>query len=107
MNEIRHEKVEVPDIQLLGELGWGMASVRPSHEIAESLGVNQRAIGFIVGRLRKAGCPIGSVHGSGYYLIQTDEELEDTISHIEARKRGIDATINALREAYAENRSGV
>ena len=104
MSKISHEKVGVPDVKLLGELGWGISSIRPGHEIAKALGVHQRSVGFMVGRLRKAGCPIGSVHGGGYYLIQTDEELEDTVAHIEGRKRGIDATVAALREAHSENR---
>lgn len=70
--------------------------------LARKLGVPQRTIGFMVSRLRQHGFLVGSIHGEGYYLIQTEDELDDTIRHIEKRKAGIDRTLNALRTAFEE-----
>lgn len=81
-------------------LRHGRNNVRSSYALAEELGVPQRTVGFAVNRLRKAGHLIGSVHGEGYYLIDTPEELAETIEHIEKRKAGIDATVASLRASF-------
>lgn len=86
---------------LLGLLKGGRRNVRSSYDLARHVGISQRSVGFSVNRLRRRGHPIGSVHGEGYYLIETEAELAATIDHIERRKRGIDQTIAALREGFA------
>lgn len=78
----------------------GKANVKSSYELAYLTDIPQREIGFVVSDLRKQGYLIGSVHGQGYYLIETEEELEHTIGHISKRKAGIDATIKALEESW-------
>jgi biotin operon repressor len=61
--------------------------------------MSQRAIGGVVHRAREMGVAVGSVHGEGYYIIETDEELEETIAHIERRARGLRETVELLRIA--------
>lgn len=88
------------EARLVTLLPGGSGSPMSSYEVAAAMGVPQRSVGFMVSRLRKLGYPIGSVHGEGYYLIETREELEATIDHIERRKRGIDQTVDALRYGF-------
>ena len=85
---------------LTDTLGRGRDNVTSSYTIATRLGVPQQTIGFMVNDLRKQGHLIESVYGEGYYLIETAEELADTIRHIEQRKAGIDRTIRALEGAW-------
>lgn len=85
---------------LISLLGVGRSGVRSSYDLSRELGVNQRAIGFMVSNLRQQGYLIGSVHGEGYFLINTQEELDSTINHIARRKAGIDRTIKALTGAW-------
>jgi biotin operon repressor len=92
------------DNTLLSKLEPGAERVKSSYVLARETGVAQRAIGFMVNRLRREGHLIGSIHGEGYYLIATEDELDSTIAHIEARKVGIDQTIEALEDAW-ESRS--
>lgn len=95
------------DSKLLKLLRKGARRIRSSYELADILGVSQRNIGFMVSRLRKDGNPIGSIHGLGYYIISTEEELAATVEHIERRKKGIDQTIKNLTEAYRGSSRGV
>lgn len=85
---------------LLSLLRLGKGKVRSSHELSRLIGEPQKSIGFAVSALRQEGHAIGSVHGEGYYLIETVEELEETIAHISKRKAGIDRTIAALRSGF-------
>lgn len=107
MTEIVHAADRGIDASLLELLGEGKDAARSSFDLAQKLEVNQRAIGFMVSRLRKAGHLIGSVHGGGYYLITSRAELDETIHHIEIRKRGIDATIAALRGSFESEEQAV
>lgn len=95
-----------PHDALLKLLKPGKRSVMSSYELARRIGVNQRAVGFMVSDLRLGGEPVGSVHGEGYYIIESPDELAETIEHIERRKRGIDRTVQALISGFSE-RKGV
>lgn len=86
---------------VLAALRPGRAAVTSSYAIARQVGMPQRSVGFAVNRLRREGHLIGSVHGEGYYLIETETELAETLEHIEVRKRGIDRTLRALTESWA------
>ena len=83
-------------------LPYGRAHRRSSYDLARSAGIPQRSVGFAVNRLRRQGILVGSVHGEGYYLIETASELAETLEHIERRKRGIDLTLAALRHTAEE-----
>lgn len=86
--------------RLVRQLGKGRANIRGGHDLAEALGVSQRMIGGVVHRAREQGALVGSSHGEGYYLIQTRDELDATIAHIERRARGLRETITLLRDAF-------
>lgn len=86
--------------RLLAHLRLGKSGVRSSHELSVLAGIRQRSVGFVVSDLRRGGTLVGSAHGEGYYLISNERELHDTMDHIEARKRGIDMTLDALRNAW-------
>ncbi len=88
--------------RLLRHLRRGRLQVRSSHSLARLIGVHQRSVGFIVSGLRREGVLVGSVHGEGYYIIQTQEELDETMGHIAARKRGIDMTLDAISSAWRQ-----
>ena len=90
------------DEYLLRFLRNGKAGIRSSYELASCMGVGQKTIGFKVSSLRKKGYLIGSVHGEGYYFISSQDELDETVAHIERRKAGIDRTISALNGAWSE-----
>lgn len=83
-------------------LDYGRAHLRSSYDLARRAGIPQRSIGFAVNELRRQGVLVGSVHGEGYYLIETAAELAETLEHIERRKRGIDLTLAALRHTADE-----
>ena len=58
--------------ELLSILLPGRDGILDSYSLAACLGVNQRAIGSLVNELRQRGHLVGSAHGRGYYLIQSD-----------------------------------
>jgi hypothetical protein len=81
-------------------LGLGRAACRSSYSIARQIGVPQRSVGFIANAARRKGYAVGSAHGEGYFMIETREELDATIGHIEGRIHGIRLTIEALEDAW-------
>lgn len=78
----------------------GLANIISGHEVGRRAGIRQRAVGPIVTMLRHKGHLIGSVHGKGYYMIETLQEFYATRSHIEGRKAAIDETIACLDESW-------
>lgn len=81
------------------QLRPGLAAIRSSYDLAVAIGVNQRAVGYIARDARLEGHAVGSAHGHGYYLIETEAERAATIAHLESRARGILDTVKALRNA--------
>jgi|SRR6185503_10108615 len=90
----------------LASLGHGRDDVRSSYWLAGRIGVGQRSVGFIANAARRQGHLVGSVHGEGYYLIETQDELDATISHIEIRIAGIQRTIMQLRHSWSQQQNG-
>lgn len=98
-------------LSLLHLLHLGSENMLTGYKVAELLGVHQRAVGGIVHRARELGICVGSAHGLGYYLVETEEELEETIHHIEKRISGLRETAALLRanwdkEKPVEKRAG-
>lgn len=87
--------------RLLALLRPGVDNIASSYELASQLHVNQREVGYLVKDLRHAGHLIGSVHGGGYYLIETEGEYETTREHLVSRINGGLATIDKLDQAWA------
>jgi hypothetical protein len=50
------------------------------------------------------GICVGSAHGLGYYLVETREELDETIAHIERRISGLRETVSLLRIGFDKER---
>jgi hypothetical protein len=76
----------------IASLGLGRDACRSSYSISRQIGTPQRSIGFIANAARRGGHLVGSVHGEGYYLIETRDEFDATISHIAGRVAGIQRT---------------
>ncbi len=90
--------------RLVDLLGRGREAIKGGHQIAGELGISQRAVGGVVHRAREMGVPVGSVHGEGYYIIENEGELEETIAHIERRARGLRETVELLRIGWEKGR---
>lgn len=71
-----------------------------SPEIAERLGIKQNLIGGLINDMRRQGALVGSVNGLGYYKIQNEDQLLDTIAHIVKRIGGIQDTVTTLYDNY-------
>jgi hypothetical protein len=89
----------------IASLGLGRDACRSSYSISRQIGTPQRSIGFIANAARRGGHLVGSVHGEGYYLIETRDEFDATISHIAGRVAGIQRTIGCLEDSWSARSS--
>jgi hypothetical protein len=78
----------------------GRANAIGSDELARIAGIRQIQVPLFVRELRRNGVLVGSAHRGGYYLIQTEEELESTLDHILSRIQGHLQTERDLRSAW-------
>lgn len=99
------------EIQVLEAVPSGKGDARPVASIATDLDMSdsdttKRQVREIIkGLIVDHEQPIGSC-SKGYFLIETNEELEDYLDDLRQRKRGIQQRIHAIRTAYqSENDS--
>lgn len=94
---------EISKTLVLGQLGWGKKFSISAREIADA--VNLRSdrtdvrVRSAISALIEDGQPIGSWAG-GYYLIETQEELEEVIEQIRVRIRGMQWRIKAIKKNF-------
>ena len=81
-------------------LGYGYENRISGPEIAERIGMEPYTyMGLLVNAARHQGYLVGSRDGEGYWLIETKEELADTIGLLSGRIKGTQSTIAALKRA--------
>lgn len=66
--------------QVLKLLPYGSENPISRSRVADTIGVDVRAVSNIIARLTNEGVPIGM--DNGYYLISTEEELQRTYTNI-------------------------
>lgn len=97
--------------EYLSENAVGYESRRSSTEIRDSLNLesggstNDYVRGLIRDMVINHSCLIGSLmYGSGYWIIQNQEELGLVYEELEKRARGVMVRANALKQNW-ENRN--
>jgi len=83
----------------------GARNAVTSERLAREVGLSTRKVRALIVELVEEGLPVGaSVDGTrgGYYLIQSEEELEQTRAILRGRAREIFARDRALCRAWAQ-----
>jgi hypothetical protein len=83
-----------------GWLPYGNKKPLGSPIIARRLDIKQNLVGGLVSDMRMQRALVGSVNARGYYKIQNEEQLLETISHIGKRIGGLQETISQMYDNY-------
>lgn len=60
----------------------------------------QEPIRGMIRELIKEGLPVGSLPKCGYWIIKTEEELEEVIKNLKSRTRGITKRVKDIKKAF-------
>ena len=96
----------MPDIHdLLAELGDGAANARHAADIEAALEIEEGHTqeptrDLIREAIVSEKIPIGSTPAHGYFLINSDAELEEVVEGLQARVHGLQRRIEALRHGW-------
>jgi hypothetical protein len=89
-------------------LGWGKRSALRAHEIAKQLGCDDNSRQNNVRRMKQIaieiGHPVGSLRSCGYFLIETQEELDEVTRELLNQVRGLQRTVQKTVSNYMESR---
>ena len=90
---------------LIAELGGGRAGARHALDLENALGkeeghTQEPTIDLIREAIVFNYIPIGSSPASGYFLINTEEELAEVIEGLESRIGGLERRIEALHRRW-------
>jgi hypothetical protein len=99
---------------LISILGDGKGNSQYAYELENTLHLDaghtqEPTRDLIRGAIVNHEIPIGSTPQDGYFLIDTEEELNETISSLQQRIEGLQNRINGLRRGWQrrqDSRSG-
>ncbi len=94
---------------LVRELVDGKTNAKTGTTLERNLGMpigntNEPTRGLIADCILKAKYPIGSCN-HGYFLINSDVELQEAVSSLQSRIIGIQKRINALQDGWKRRKS--
>jgi hypothetical protein len=94
---------------LVDALGEGKVNALTGTDLEETLGMpvgntNEPTRGLIADCILNEKYPIGS-NSHGYFLIDSDEELDEVVNSMQSRIDGIEARIDALKNGWARRKS--
>jgi len=94
---------------LIKALGVGKSSARTGTDLEESLempvgNTNEPTRGLIADCITNDEYPIGS-NSNGYFLIDSDQELQEVVDSLNSRIAGIQSRIAALQKGWNRRRT--
>jgi biotin operon repressor len=85
---------------LLAKLSYGEKNGLDARTLADRLGTTERAIRKLVGELIAAGIPVCAHPDLGYFIANSEDEIESTCRFLRSRVEHTLDKIEALRAAW-------
>lgn len=98
------------DIQdLINVLEDGKANAQHAKDLETALGMDtgntqEPTRDLIRDAILRDGYPIGSIPDAGYFLINTEQEYQKTVSNLEARAQGLQHRIEAITRGWEQRK---
>jgi len=106
--EPKKDDSDIDITEFISILGRGRKNALKTHEIAQRLGNDDFGRQNVVRRMKQIaiekGYAVGSCRSAGYWLIETHVELNEVCLEYQNQIRGLQRTINKLRDNYMESR---
>lgn len=94
------------DMRLLDLLEYGLSNGKTSTALAQQVACSPRKVREMLSELKQKGYGIGSHPDDGFYMIDTVEDAEKTLRHLQSRAtaifRGLRATERFCREKFGD-----